>query len=78
LSRLEGAYKILLNGDKAAVIHEWYRLNCTLGKRVSIRDQDRIITGMAAGINDREELLVRLSSGDIETVSAGDVALSKR
>jgi biotin-(acetyl-CoA carboxylase) ligase len=32
---------------------------------------------MAAGINDRGVLLVRLSSGDIETVSAGDVTLLK-
>ena len=77
LSRFEGVYKILLNGDKAAVIKEWYRLNCTIGKRVSIRDQNRIITGMADGINERGELLVRLSSGDIETVSAGDVTILK-
>lgn len=77
LSRLEGIYKILLNGDKAAVIHKWYRLNCTIGKKVSIRDQDSIITGIADGINDRGELLVRLSSGDIKTVSAGDVTILK-
>jgi BirA family biotin operon repressor/biotin-[acetyl-CoA-carboxylase] ligase len=75
LSRLEGLYKILLTGDNAAVIHEWYRLNCTIGERVSIRDQARITTGMADGLNDRGELLVRLSSGDIETVSAEDVTI---
>ena len=74
-SRLDALYKILLNGDKTAVIHEWHRLNCTIGKRVSISDQDRIITGMADSMNDRGELLVRLSSGFIETVRAGDVTL---
>jgi len=77
-SRLEGLYKNLLNGDKAAVIHQWYRLNCTIGKKVSISDQDRIITGMADGMNDRGELLVRLSSGGIETVRAGEVTILKK
>lgn len=75
LSRLEGLYKILLNGDKAAVIHEWNRLNCTLGRRVSVLEQERIITGTAENINERGELLVRIAPGVIETVSAGDVTI---
>lgn len=78
LSGLERVYKILLNGDKSAVFHEWYRLNCTIGKSVSICDQDRIISGVADGINDRGELLVRLASGGIETIRAGDVTILER
>jgi biotin-(acetyl-CoA carboxylase) ligase len=66
-----------LTADKPAVIQERYRLNCTIGKSVSSRDRDRTITGVADEVNDRGELLVRLSSGKIETVSAGDVALLK-
>jgi len=77
LSRLERLYKILLNGDKAAVIHEWNGLNCTLGLRVSVRIQDRTITGIAENITDRGELLVRLLSGEIETLSAGEVTILK-
>jgi BirA family biotin operon repressor/biotin-[acetyl-CoA-carboxylase] ligase len=77
LSGLERVYKILLNGDKEAVFHEWYRLNCTIGQRVSVRDKDRVISGVADGINGRGELLVRLSSGEVETVCAGDVTIIK-
>jgi BirA family biotin operon repressor/biotin-[acetyl-CoA-carboxylase] ligase len=77
LSCLENTYKNLLNGNKRALINEWLRLNCTIGNRVSVRNQDKIITGIADNINDRGELIVRLSSGEIKTFSAGDVTILK-
>ncbi|GBD96439.1 bifunctional ligase/repressor BirA [bacterium BMS3Abin06] len=77
LAELEKAYKNLLTGNKRALINDWLRLNCTIGNEISVQSRTGIISGIAAGINDNGELLVRPSSGEIERVSAGDVTILK-
>ncbi|MBI4682761.1 MAG: biotin--[acetyl-CoA-carboxylase] ligase [Nitrospirae bacterium] len=77
LSELENSYKFLLHGNKRALINDWVRLNSTIGRTVSVQSQERTISGIAENINDKGELLVRLSSGDIEVVRAGDVTILK-
>ncbi len=78
LAALEHTYKNLLNGNKRDLINEWLRLNCTIGNRVSVRNQDRTISGIADSINERGELVVRLFTGETETVRAGDVTILKK
>lgn len=77
LAALEHTYKNLLNGNKRDLINEWLRLNCTIGNRVSVRNQERTISGIADSINERGELVVRLFTGETETVRAGDVTILK-
>jgi BirA family biotin operon repressor/biotin-[acetyl-CoA-carboxylase] ligase len=77
LFELEQTYKILLHSNKRALINEWLRLNSTIGKKVSVQVQERIISGTAESINEKGELLVKLSSGEIETLRAGDVTILK-
>ena len=77
LAELENHYKILLNGNKRALINEWLRLNSTIGSKVRVQNQDRIISGTAKGIDETGQLIIRLSSGKIETVSAGEVTILK-
>jgi BirA family biotin operon repressor/biotin-[acetyl-CoA-carboxylase] ligase len=77
LAELERIYKILLNGNKKTLIKEWLRLNCTIGKKVSVQTSEGIITGLAEDIGDEGELYVRVSSEKIETVRAGDVTILK-
>lgn len=77
LSEFEHTYKNLLNGNKRALINEWLRLNCTIGNSVSVRIQDRTISGIADSINERGELIVKLFTGETETVRAGDVTILK-
>lgn len=77
LSGLEHSYKILLEGNKGVLINEWLSLNSTTGRPVSVQGQDRCISGIAEGINDKGELLVRLSTGELETIRAGDVTVLK-
>ena len=77
LDKLEQSYKILLNGDKRALINEWLRLNFTMGKKIRVRAPHGTISGIAAGINARGELMIRLSSGEVRTVRAGDVTVLK-
>jgi BirA family biotin operon repressor/biotin-[acetyl-CoA-carboxylase] ligase len=75
LSKLEQIYKMILNGDKQTLINEWIRLNCTIGKEVSVQGQNSIIRGVADSVNDKGELLIRLESGKIETVNSGEVKI---
>ncbi|NOZ69516.1 MAG: biotin--[acetyl-CoA-carboxylase] ligase [Deferribacteres bacterium] len=77
LDKLEHAYKILLNGDKRALINEWLRLNFTIGKKIQVKTPHGIISGVAEAINDSGELMIRLSSGELETARAGDVTVLK-
>ncbi len=77
LDKLEQSYKILLNGDKRALINEWLRLNFTIGNRIIVKDRNNVISGAAEGINDNGELIIRLYSGQVETVRAGDVTILK-
>jgi len=82
LSQLEYWYKILLNGDKKVLIDAWLSLDSTIGRRIKVErsglsEEDKIISGIAEGINDDGQLLIRLSSGKVEKVSAGDVTILK-
>ncbi len=75
LAKLEYWYKIILKGDKRVLINEWLHLNSTIGNNVMVQIQDRVISGIAEGISDEGELIVRLSTGEHEIVSAGDVTI---
>jgi len=78
LAEIENTYKILLNGNKRALINEWIRLNSTLRNKVTVRNYERVISGIAENINDNGELVIRLPSGETETVSGGDVTVVKK
>jgi len=75
LLEMEKSYKILLSGDKRAIIHQWIRLNCTVGHEIAARAGERIISGMAEGISDKGELIIRAASGKVETLSSGEVTI---
>lgn len=75
LESLENFYKILLNGNKGALIQEWRRLNCTLGEEIAVQMQEAVIYGVAEEITDDGALCVRLRSGAVTNVYAGDVTV---
>jgi BirA family biotin operon repressor/biotin-[acetyl-CoA-carboxylase] ligase len=77
LSKLEYWYKLLLKGNKNVLLKEWLSLNSTVGKKVMVKSYDRVITGMAEGISADGELVVRLSSGAVEKIHAGEVTIVK-
>ncbi|RJQ54809.1 MAG: biotin--[acetyl-CoA-carboxylase] ligase [Nitrospiraceae bacterium] len=77
LAEMERAYKILLQGNKRALINEWIHLNCTLGHEIIAKDRDRVISGTAENINDRGELIVRMPDGGTEILNAGEVTVLK-
>ena len=75
LAELDKYYKILLNGDKRVLIQEWLGLNSTIGNTIMVRNQDSVLTGVAEGINESGELLLRLATGETKTINAGDVTI---
>jgi len=77
LAEMEKSYKILLSGNKRALINEWIRLNCTLGHEVIAKNRGRVVSGTAEGLTDNGGLIIRTSSGGVETLNAGEVTILK-
>lgn len=81
LNQLDYWYNELLGGNRDAIIEEWLRMDSTTGHEVMVqilaphRETQRQFTGIAEGIDERGCLIVRLPSGRIEKVSAGDVTI---
>lgn len=77
LAKFEHWYKAVLNGRREDLIKEWVRLDSTIGKKVSVKISDRVISGIAEGVNNTGELILRLPSGVKEIVNAGEVTILK-
>jgi len=77
LQELEHYYKILLDGNKGALINDWLRLNSTIGNYVQIRSGEETISGYAEGLTENGELIVRKPSGEFREVHQGEVTLIK-
>lgn len=55
---------------------ENYRANCiTLGRQISILRGDTVSHGTALDIDDEGALIVRLDSGEVQSVSSGEVSI---
>lgn len=53
-----------------------YRADCiTLGRQISILRSEEVLHGTALGVDDEGALIVRLDSGEIQTVSSGEVSI---
>ena len=57
---------------------EWQSLLDTIGQRVTVSWRDETWEGMAEGVDDMGNLLLRADSGELLTMTAGDVSLSMR
>lgn len=77
LGKLEYWYKIFLKGNKRVLIDEWLMLNSTIGRSVRVQLSDGVISGIAEGIDSEGSLIIRLPSGDIKKVYAGEVTILK-
>jgi BirA family biotin operon repressor/biotin-[acetyl-CoA-carboxylase] ligase len=77
LRELDDAYADLRQNRFDRIADEWARRCTTLGRRVSIRGGDRVITGEAEALDDDGALLVRTEHGRLERIVGGDVSLEK-
>jgi BirA family transcriptional regulator, biotin operon repressor / biotin---[acetyl-CoA-carboxylase] ligase len=55
------------------VREQWRNRLSTLGRPVQVRQGNTLLSGVAEGVNDDGELLLRIHSGDRVTISWGDI-----
>lgn len=78
LAELEQWYKTVIAGGRVPMLQQWRLFSSTIGKNVSVRMYDKVISGIAEDIDDTGALIIRLSSGGYEVVNAGDVTVLKK
>lgn len=61
---------------QAGPLAEWTHLVDTIGRRVTATFRDEKFEGKAEGVDETGNLLLRLDSGEVMTLTAGDVTLS--
>ena len=72
LGELENLYEDLNSGKSQKVIKEWMKYSSTIGKEVTISDEQKKITGKAKKI-DSDGALIVIQQGKEHKVFAGDV-----
>lgn len=75
LKELEHWYKVLLAEGRKPLFDEWKRLSSTLGRKVRVTAGRETFIGVAEDIDDEGMLILRLSSGVLKKISAGDVMM---
>lgn len=75
LNELERWFKVLIKGGRIQLIHEWKKLSSTLGRKVKVVSGRDAISGIAEDIDDEGMLILRLPSGGLKKISAGDVTM---
>ena len=74
LHDLDGLYQQVMQGG--TVLPEWRPMLETLGQRVRAHGGSASYTGLAEGVDEVGNLQLRLDSGELVTLTAGDVSLS--
>jgi BirA family biotin operon repressor/biotin-[acetyl-CoA-carboxylase] ligase len=74
LDSLEKNYQTLRSGDYGTIIREWTLRSATIGRLVTVRSGDRLISGTATKIAEDGGLMIR-SNGTETKVVAGDVTM---
>ena len=72
LENLERWYLEIETHGAGAILREWKKNSDMLGRKVSVKQNNKTIHGVAADINDDGSLLLRTGNGDINVVS-GDI-----
>ena len=74
LHNLDGLYEQVMQGG--SVLPQWRLLLETLGRRVLAHGSNASYTGLAEDVDELGNLQLRLDSGQMVTLTAGDVSLS--
>jgi BirA family biotin operon repressor/biotin-[acetyl-CoA-carboxylase] ligase len=68
------ALDTLLSTPIARLIHErWHSQISTLGRTIQVRQGDTLLSGVAEGVNENGELLLRSHSGERISITWGDI-----
>jgi BirA family transcriptional regulator, biotin operon repressor / biotin---[acetyl-CoA-carboxylase] ligase len=75
LKEFDRLYSRFKTEGKAPLLQEWKTLSSTIGKKVKVSIADDILYGVAEGIDEDGMLILKLPSGILKRISAGDVTL---
>ena len=78
LIELDDLYRRLPGGGRSqgnSPVPEWARLVDTIGQSVTVTWQSQTISGLAEGVDETGNLLLRTDDGQLVTLTAGDVTL---
>ena len=75
LRHLETSLEALVRGEFAALLTRWRARSYTLQRQVVITQPEGSLAGFAVDIDDEGALLVRVASGELLTIIAGDVGV---
>lgn len=68
-------FDIIFNDNKRSFIKEYKEASCIIGEPIEILSGDYKGYATAIDINEKAELVVKLSDGEIVTLSSGDVSI---
>lgn len=74
LWELEALYLLLQGGQFSQVFGEWATILDTIGKRVSVNEPSGVLIGQALRVDEAGALVIRLDSGEVRRVLAGDIS----
>jgi BirA family transcriptional regulator, biotin operon repressor / biotin---[acetyl-CoA-carboxylase] ligase len=75
LKEFDRLYGILLKEGKLPLLAEWKALCSTIGKTVQVSIPGEILIGVAEDVDENGMLMLKLPTGDLKRISAGDVTL---
>ncbi len=75
LNAIDAWYGILLREGRQPVLDIWRNLSVTLGQMVRVMTDNETLLGTAEDIDDMGRLALRLGSGRMRTVHAGDLTI---
>jgi BirA family biotin operon repressor/biotin-[acetyl-CoA-carboxylase] ligase len=75
LNEIDRWYRILKEMGRETILSEWQCLTSTLGREVKVTVGKETFPGFAESIDDEGRLILRLQSGVLKRISAGDLTI---
>lgn len=75
LRQFERFYDILIKQGKHSLLDEWKTLSSTINKNVKVVIGDETVIGFVEDVDDNGMLILKLRSGLLRQISAGDITL---
>lgn len=75
LDDIDGGLGLLMEKGRSQLLEKYREMSATLGKRVKADTGERTLEGVALDIDEQGHLMLQTGTGEVETISAGDVTL---
>ncbi len=75
LEKFEDSYDLYVRDGLAAVLHNWKKLACFLGREIDVVSGSELLSGVALDVDATGALVLRLRDGTVRSLVVGDVSL---